>query len=190
MVDKTRIENAVREILIAIGEDPNREGLLETPKRVANMYEEVFAGMHQDPKELIKVFYEGTGDDLVVVKDITLYSMCEHHLLPFTGQAHVIYLPNESGEILGLSKVARLVDNISKKPQLQEKLCAELADIIVEAINPRGVCVVVEAEHLCMTMRGIRKPGSKTVTFANRGIFKNDAQKRAEALSLINISGK
>ncbi len=190
MVDKARIEKAVREILIAIGENPDREGLLETPKRVANMYEEVFAGMHQNPRDLVKVFYEGTGEDMVIVKDITLYSMCEHHLLPFTGVAHVVYLPNESGEILGLSKVARLVDNISKKPQLQEKLCAELADIIEEAINPRGVCVVIEAEHLCMTMRGVRKPGSRTVTFANRGIFKHDPQKRSEALALMNISGK
>ncbi len=188
MVDKARIENAVKEILLAIGEDPNREGLLETPKRVANMYEEVFAGMHQDPREFIKIFKEGNAEDMVIVKDITLYSMCEHHLLPFVGVAHVVYLPNEEGEILGLSKVARIVDNIAKKPQLQERLSSELADLIVESINPRGVCVVIEAEHLCMTMRGIKKPGSRTVTFANRGIMMTDLQKRTEALSLINLS--
>lgn len=187
MIDKQRIENAVREILIGIGEDPDREGLAETPKRIAKMYEEIFAGLHTDPHEYIKVFHESYTEDMVVVKDIPLYSMCEHHLLPFMGVAHVVYIPNEKGEILGLSKVARIVDIISKKPQLQEKLSAEVADLIYTAIHPTGVSVAIEAEHLCMTMRGIRKPGSRTVTFANRGVFRENAELRKEALSLIGM---
>lgn len=187
MVDKQRIEHAVREILIGIGENPDREGLLETPKRIANMYEEIFAGLHTDPQKFVKVFRESYTQDMIVVKDIPLYSMCEHHLLPFMGMAHVVYIPNEKGEILGLSKVARIVDIFSKKPQLQEKLSSEIADFIFDAIHPEGVSVAVEAEHLCMTMRGIRKPGSKTVTFANRGVMIEDKDKRKEALSLIGL---
>lgn len=188
MVDKKRIESAVREILIAIGEDPYREGLLETPQRVANMYEEIFSGLHKDAHKDIKIFHENTSEDMIVIKDIPLYSMCEHHLLPFTGVAHVVYLPNGKGEILGLSKVARIVDTLSKKPQLQEKLCAEIADLLTEALNPLGISVVIEAEHLCMTMRGIKKPGTKTVTFSNRGYMKTDYQLRKEALSLIQLN--
>ncbi len=190
MIDKKRIENAVREILIGIGENPDREGLLETPQRVANMYEEIFAGLSRNPHDDVKVFHSDYTEDMVIVRDIQFYSMCEHHLLPFMGRAHVIYIPNESGEILGLSKVARIVDTIAKKPQLQEKLSGEVADVMVEALHPLGVCVKVEAEHLCMTMRGIKKPGSKTVTFSTRGVFRDDPQKRAEALSLLRGDGR
>lgn len=187
MIDKERVEKAVREILYAIGEDPDREGLLETPKRVANMYEEIFSGLHQNPLDNIKKFSETYNDEMVVVKDIPLYSMCEHHMLPFVGLAHVVYIPKK-GEILGISKLARIVDTISKKPQIQERLCSEIADTLVEAADPMGVAVVIEAEHLCMTMRGIRKPGAKTVTSALRGLMKKDAKSRAEALSLIHGS--
>jgi len=185
MIDKERVKAAIREILIAIGDDPDREGLLETPDRVARMYEEIFAGLHKDPMEDVKVFQEGNHEEMVLVKDIPLHSVCEHHLLPFIGIAHVVYIPRK-GKILGLSKVARIVDNISKKPQLQERLTSQVADVIMEAINPLGVAVVVEAEHLCMTMRGIKKPGSKTVTSALRGTIKTDARTRAEVMSLLN----
>lgn len=185
MVDKERVKAAVKEILFAIGEDPNREGLVETPDRVARMYEEIFAGLHKNVREDIKVFQEENHEEMVLVKDIPLYSVCEHHLLPFIGVAHVAYIPKK-GRILGLSKVARIVDNIAKKPQLQERLTTEVAEVIMETINPLGVAVVVEAEHLCMTMRGIKKPGSKTVTSALRGNIKTDARTRAEALSLIH----
>lgn len=188
MIDKNRIEKAVKEILLAIGDNPEREGLLETPRRVANMYEEIFAGLHKNPNEDIKIFKENYSHEMVIVKDIPLYSMCEHHLLPFMGVAHVVYIPNKSGNILGLSKIARIVDTVSKKPQLQERLCSEIADIIVNAVKPDGVCVVIEAEHLCMTMRGIRKPGSKTITAANRGVMKTNAEIRREAISLIKMS--
>ena len=184
-MDKQRIENAVREILIAIGEDPDREGLIETPKRVANMYEEIFAGIECDITKHFKVFENEDYDELIVVKDIPLYSMCEHHLLPFVGTASVAYLPRD-GKVLGLSKIARIVDDVSKKPQLQERLTKQIADIIVKAVDARGVAVVVEAEHLCMTMRGIRKPGSKTVTSAMRGGCRTDLRTRNEALALIN----
>lgn len=183
-VDHERIRKAVKEILAAIGDDPDREGLRETPDRVASMYGEIFDGFHRDPADDIKIFHEDYNDGMVMVKDIPLYSMCEHHLLPFIGVAHVVYLPR-NGEVLGLSKIARLVDTISKKPQLQERLCSEIADIIVKTVNPMGVAVVIEAEHLCMTMRGIRKPGAKTVTSALRGNVKTDAKTRAEALALI-----
>lgn len=184
-VDQERIRKAIREILYAIGEDPDREGLLETPDRVAGMYAEIFDGLHRDPADDIKIFHEDYNDGMVMVKDIPMYSMCEHHLLPFIGVAHVVYLPR-NGEILGLSKIARLVDTISKKPQLQERLCSEIADIIVKTVNPLGVAVVIEAEHLCMTMRGIRKPGARTVTSALRGSMRSDAKTRAEALALIS----
>lgn len=185
MIDKKRIEKAVHEILLAIGEDPKREGLIETPRRVADMYEEIFAGLSCDPITFAKVFCEGTSDEMVMVKDIPLYSMCEHHLLPFMGVAHVVYIP-KNGKILGLSKIARIVDMIARKPQLQERLTSEIADTILKAVDCVGVAVVVEAEHLCMSMRGIKKPGSKTVTSALRGCIKSDARSRAEVMSLIN----
>lgn len=185
MIDKERIKAAVREILAAIGEDPDREGLLETPDRVARMYEEIFSGLHRSPKEDIKVFQEENHEEMVLVKDIPLYSVCEHHLLPFIGVAHVVYIPRK-GKILGLSKVARIVDTVAKKPQLQERLTSEVANVIMEAIDPIGVAVVVEAEHLCMTMRGVKKPGSKTLTSALRGNIKTDARTRAEVMALIN----
>jgi len=186
MIDKKRIENAVREILSAIGENPDREGLLETPKRVANMYEEIFAGIERDPLEDAKVFFEEGAHEIVVVKDIPVYSMCEHHLLPFMGVAHVAYLPKD-GNILGLSKVARIVDTIAKKPQLQERLCAQVADAIQKSCSPQGVVVVMEAEHLCMTMRGIRKPGAKTTTVATRGAMKENIELRKEAISFFSL---
>lgn len=184
-IDKPRIEKAVLEILYAIGEDPEREGLLETPARVANMYEEIFSGIFRDINEDIKVFHEDNNDEMILVGEIPFYSVCEHHLLPFIGKAHVVYIPKD-GRILGLSKVARIVDTISKKPQLQERLTTQIADIIVEAVDPYGVAVVVEAEHLCMTMRGIKKAGSITTTSALRGICKKDARTRAEAMALIH----
>ncbi|MCX8130752.1 MAG: GTP cyclohydrolase I FolE [Clostridia bacterium] len=185
MIDKDRVKAAVREILIAIGDDPDREGLLETPDRVARMYEEIFAGLHKDPRDEVKIFQEENHEEMVLVKDIPLYSVCEHHLLPFVGVAHVVYLPKR-GKVMGLSKLARIVDTISKKPQLQERLSSQIADVVMETMEPLGVAVVVEAEHLCMTMRGIKKPGSKTVTSALRGIIKTDARTRAEVMSLIN----
>ena len=184
-MDLPRLENAVREILIAIGEDPEREGLLDTPQRVARMYAEVFAGLHRDISKDIKVFHEEGNDEMILIGDIPFYSMCEHHLLPFHGKAHVVYIPRD-GKILGLSKVARIVDTLSRKPQLQERLTSEIADKITEAVDARSVCVIIEAEHLCMTMRGIRKPGSKTVTSAMRGGCRTDARTRNEALALIN----
>lgn len=183
-MDLPRIERAIREILLAIGEDPDREGLQETPHRVARMYGEIFAGLHQKVEDSIKVFHEADHDEMIMVGDIPFYSMCEHHLLPFIGKAHVVYIP-QGGRIIGLSKIARIVDVMSKKPQLQERLTSQIADTIVKAVAPMGVAVVVEAEHLCMTMRGIKKPGSMTVTSALRGLCKRDARSRAEALALI-----
>ena len=184
-MDLPKIENAVRDILEAIGEDPNREGLLETPQRVARMYAEVFAGLHRDINKDIKTFHGEGNDEMILIGDIPFYSMCEHHLLPFHGKAHVVYIPKD-GKIFGLSKVARIVDTLSRKPQLQEKLTSEIADAIEKAVDARSVCVVLEAEHLCMTMRGIRKPGSKTVTSAMRGGCRPDIRTRNEALALIN----
>jgi GTP cyclohydrolase I len=184
-MDLPKIENAVRDILEAIGEDPNREGLLETPQRVARMYAEVFAGLHRDINKDIKTFHGEGNDEMILIGDIPFYSMCEHHLLPFHGKAHVVYIPKD-GKIFGLSKVARIVDTLSRKPQLQEKLTSEIADAIEKAVDARSVCVVLEAEHLCMTMRGIRKPGSKTVTSAMRGGCRSDIRTRNEALALIN----
>jgi len=184
-MDLQRIENAVREILLAVGEDPDREGLRDTPARVSRMYAEIFWGLHRDIQKDIKVFSEPGNDEMILIGDIPFYSMCEHHLLPFFGKAHVVYIPRD-GQILGLSKVARIVDTFSRKPQLQERLTNEIADMVLSAVNPQAVCVVMEAEHLCMTMRGIRKPGSKTVTSAMRGGCRSDARTRAEALALIN----
>ena len=184
-MDLPKIEKAVREILEAVGEDPDREGLVETPQRVARMYAEVFAGLHRDISKDIKAFHGEGNDEMILIGDIPFYSMCEHHLLPFHGKAHVVYIPRD-GKIFGLSKVARIVDTLSRKPQLQERLTSEIADAIEHAVDARSVCVVLEAEHLCMTMRGIRKPGSKTVTSAMRGGCRTDLRTRNEALALIN----
>ena len=183
-MDKERIQNAVREILIAVGENPDREGLLETPKRVANMYEEIFAGLTEDPKQHIRLFNEQSNDEMVIVKDIPFYSMCEHHLLPFFGKAHIGYIPSDN-KIIGLSKLARIVDNFAKKPQVQERLTSDIADFLNDNLQPKGVAVIMEAEHMCMTMRGARAAGSKTQTSALRGIMRTDAKTRAEVLSLL-----
>jgi GTP cyclohydrolase I len=185
-VDIERISAAVVEILEAIGEDPQREGLLRTPERVANMYAEVFAGLQEDPEHHLEVQFEAEHDEMVMVRDIPFYSMCEHHLLPFVGQAHVAYVPGEAGKITGLSKLARLVEAYARRPQVQERLTSQVADKLMEVLEPRGTLVVVEAEHHCMSMRGVRKPGSLTITSAVRGIFLSDAT-RAEALQLIGM---
>lgn len=182
--DHARIEAAVREILIGIGEDPDRDGLRDTPARVARAYEETMLGLRQDPAELLATTFDIAHDELVLVKDIEVWSTCEHHLVPFTGVAHVGYIPGPDGKVTGLSKLARLVDVYAKRPQVQERMTAEIADALVTHLNPRGAIVVVECEHLCMTMRGVRKPGSKTVTSAVRGQLR-DAATRAEAMSLI-----
>lgn len=186
-MDKDKIKKAVRDILEAIGENPDREGLLETPRRIADMYEEIFCGIGKDPaKHLELQFKEEKHNELVLVKDIPFYSMCEHHLVPFYGKAHVGYIPKK-GRLTGLSKLARVVETISKRPQLQERITSEIADIIMEKLDPYGVIVVIEAEHMCMTMRGVKKPGSKTVTSAVRGILKTEEKSRNEALTLINM---
>ena len=183
-LDMERAEAAVRELLIAIGEDPDREGLLETPNRVARACAEIFAGMHEDPAaHLLRQFHEADHEEMVIVRDIAFTSMCEHHLLPFTGRAHVAYIPRK-GRITGLSKLARCVEGYARRPQVQERLTSQIADAIMRSLNPLGVIVVVEAEHMCMTARGIKKPGSLTVTSAVRGSFKEDEKTRAEALSL------
>jgi GTP cyclohydrolase I len=186
-VDLDRIERAVAEILAAIGEDPARDGLLATPRRVAKMYAEVCAGLHEDPAQHLLVTFEADHDEMVMVRDIPLYSLCEHHLVPFHGRAHVAYVPGADGRITGLSKIARLVDGFAKRPQVQERLTAQVADALVTALQPRGALVIIEAEHLCMSMRGIRKPGSMTLTSAVRGIFKENAATRAEAYSMIGL---
>ncbi|MGY4718677.1 GTP cyclohydrolase I FolE [Naumannella cuiyingiana] len=184
-VDHERVVAAVREILIGIGEDPDREGLRETPGRVARAYVEMFAGIGAEPEEALSTTFDLGHDELVLVTDIELWSVCEHHLLPFTGVAHVGYVPAPDGRITGLSKLARLVDLYAKRPQVQERLTTQIADALVEGLQPRGVIVVIEAEHLCMTMRGVRKPGAKTITSAVRGQLR-DATTRAEALALIH----
>jgi len=183
-IDKPKVEQAVRMILEAIGEYPEREGLVDTPRRVANMYSEIFAGLDVEPRELLKVRFSEFHDELVLVKDIPLYSMCEHHLLPFYGRAHVAYIPR-GGQVVGISKLARVVDAYAHRPQLQERLTSQIADCINDTLKPDGVGVVIQAEHMCMTMRGIRKPGSLTVTSAVRGIFESRSEARAELLSLI-----
>jgi GTP cyclohydrolase IA len=187
-VDHPRIAAAVREILLAIGEDPDRDGLKATPERVARMYAEVCRGLHQDPAEHLLTTFDAGHDELILVKDIPLYSLCEHHLLPFLGLAHVGYIPNEDGRITGLSKLARLVDGFAARPQVQERLTTEVADALVKVLDPRGVIVVVEAEHLCMSMRGVRKPGSSTVTSAVRGLFRHDMSSRMEAMRMMGKS--
>ncbi|NLT96107.1 MAG: GTP cyclohydrolase I FolE [Clostridia bacterium] len=186
-MDKERIEKAVREILAAIGEDPEREGLKDTPKRIANMYEEIFSGLNEDPGKHLEIYFEEEQhEELVLVKDIPFYSVCEHHLVPFFGKAHVGYLP-KGGKLTGLSKLARVVEAVARRPQLQERLTSTIADVIMDRLSPYGVIVVVEAEHMCMTMRGVKKPGSKTVTSAVRGVFKKDAKSRSEAMALIQF---
>lgn len=183
--DQERAEAAVRELLHAIGEDPDRDGLRETPARVARAYQEMFAGLYTDPDSVLNTMFDEDHDELVLVKEIPLYSTCEHHLVSFHGVAHVGYIPGNDGRVTGLSKIARLVDLYSKRPQVQERLTSQIADALVKKLNPRGVIVVVEAEHLCMAMRGVRKPGAVTTTSAVRGLFKTNAASRAEALDLI-----
>jgi GTP cyclohydrolase I len=183
--DLARIERAVREILIAIGEDPDRDGLLDTPSRVARMYSEIFAGLHDDPSSYLKTTFEADHDEMVMVRDIPMYSACEHHLLPWIGKAHVAYIPNDDGRITGLSKLARLVDAYAKRPQVQERLTSQIADELDRSLEPKGVMVVIEAEHLCMTMRGIRKPGATTVTSAVRGLFRRSVATREEAMRFL-----
>lgn len=185
MVDKERIKKAVKEILEAIGENPEREGLKETPDRVARMYEEIFRGINSNPCDLAKIFDEQEATEPVIVKDIPIYSMCEHHMLPFIGLAHVAYIPKD-GKILGLSKIARMVECVSNRLQLQERLSQEIANSIQDAIDPLGIMVIVEAEHMCMVMRGIKKVGSKTVTIAKKGIVKDDINLSQEIMTLMN----
>ncbi len=184
MINKTRIEAAVKEILLAIGEDPEREGLVETPRRVAAMYAEIFSGLDSDPRRHVKLF-STEHEEMVIVRDIPLYSMCEHHLLPFVGKAHVAYIPSD-GKVAGLSKIARIVEDFARRPQLQERLTGQIADFIMDEFHPQGVAVVIEAEHLCMTMRGVRSAGSQTQTSALRGIFRSDAKTRSEAMMLLH----
>ena len=188
-VDRPRLERAVREILFAIGEDPDRDGLLRTPARVAEMYSEICAGLTEDPARHLVVTFEADHDEMVLVRDIALYSICEHHLIPFHGRAHVAYIPGDDGRITGLSKLARLVDGFAKRPQVQERLTTQVADAIVTALAPRGAFVMIEAEHLCMSMRGVRKPGTLTVTSAVRGLFKENPATRAEVMSLLGPLG-
>lgn len=184
-MDRTKIEQGVRLILEGIGEDADREGLRETPTRVAKMYEEVCAGMHQDPAEHFETTFDEHHEEMVLVRDIPFYSLCEHHLMPFFGMAHVAYIPAVDGRICGLSKLARLVDVFAKRPQVQERLTSQIADTLIEELHPQGAIVVLEAEHLCMSMRGVKKPGARTMTSAVRGVFERSQATRAEALSLI-----
>lgn len=184
-VDRSKIEDAIRLIIEAIGEDPNRPGLKRTPERVADMYADLFSGVGQDAREALSVVFEEGHDELVMVRDIPFYSLCEHHLVPFHGRAHVGYLPNDRGEITGLSKLARVVEVVARRPQVQERLTSEIADVIMDVLDAKGSMVIIEAEHLCMSMRGIRKPGAVTVTSAVRGIFKSNPATRAEAMSLL-----
>ncbi|HEU5308499.1 MAG TPA: GTP cyclohydrolase I FolE [Acidimicrobiia bacterium] len=188
-IDTGRIERAVREILEAIGEDPDRDGLVRTPTRIAHMYEEIFAGLHEDPSHHLTVTFEADHDEMVMVRDIAVTSVCEHHLVPFAGRAHVAYIPGSDGRITGLSKIARLVDGFAKRPQVQERLTTQIADALVDTLDPIGVLVMIEAEHFCMSMRGVKKPGSLTITSAVRGLFKSNAATRAEAMSLITYPG-
>jgi GTP cyclohydrolase I len=181
--DQPRVERAVRELLVAVGEDPDREGLRETPARVARTYRELLSGLHVDPRECLKKFFTETYDEVVVVRDISFCSLCEHHLLPFMGQAHIGYLP--SGRVIGLSKLARLVEVISRRPQVQERMTEQVADLLVEELDVRGVAVIVEATHTCMTIRGVRKPGSLCVTSAMRGAFRDSASTRSEVMHLM-----
>ena len=183
-MNKNKIAKAVRQILEAIGEDPQRRDLLETPRRVADMYEEIFSGIKQDPEKELEVILEQKHHEIILLRGIPLYSVCEHHLLPFTGRVHIAYIP-KNGRVTGLSKLARVVDILSRRPQVQERLTTQIAEIIMGKLNPIGVMVVIEAEHLCMSMRGVKKPGTMTVTSAVRGIFKENEKTRSEALSLM-----
>jgi GTP cyclohydrolase I len=183
-IDLPRIEKAVREILIAVGEDPDREGLQETPQRVARSYAEVFAGLHQDPAEILGTTFDINHEEMVLVKDIPFYSTCEHHLVPFHGTAHIGYIPSHEGKVTGLSKLARLVEIYARRPQVQERLTTQIVEALVKYLEPKGAIVVIECEHMCMSMRGVRKPGAKTVTSAVRGQLREQAT-RAEAMSLI-----
>jgi GTP cyclohydrolase I len=189
MIDTGRIEQAVREILLAIGEDPERDGLKRTPARVAAMYAEIFGGLDENPADHLNVTFEAEHDEMVMVRDIPLHSSCEHHLVPFAGRAHVAYIPGPDGRITGLSKIARLVDGFARRPQVQERLTTQIADALVEELRPEGALVMIEAEHLCMSMRGVRKPGALTITSAVRGLFKTNAATRAEAMTLITHPG-
>ena len=184
-VDQARAAAAVRELLLAVGEDPDRPGLQDTPQRVARAYSEIFAGLGQDPYEILATTFAEDHDEMVLVKDIPMYSTCEHHLVPFHGVAHVGYIPGEDGRVTGLSKLARLVEVYARRPQVQERMTSQIADALAEVLKPRGALVVIEAEHLCMAMRGIRKPGSTTVTSAVRGIFRDNPATRSEAMSLV-----
>ena len=186
-IDEQRVQAAIRELLLGMGEDPDREGLLETPARVARACSEILGGTQEDPRQhLLKQFHEESHEEMVIVKDIPFSSMCEHHLLPFVGKAHVAYIPKE-GRITGLSKVARCVEGYAHRLQLQERMTSQIADAMMDALEPLGVCVVIEAEHMCMTMRGVKKPGSKTVTSAVRGAFRSDPRTRKEALDLLGV---
>jgi GTP cyclohydrolase I len=187
MQDSEAVERAVRELLKAVGEDPEREGLVETPRRVAEMFREVFGGLQEDPAKLLDVTFDERHEEMIVLRDIPFYGMCEHHLLPFSGIAHVAYIPR--GRVVGISKLARVVDCLARRPQLQERLTSQIADLIEERLKPRGVAVVVKAEHLCMTMRGIKKPGSLVVTSATRGGFRAREATRMEFLALLNGGG-
>jgi GTP cyclohydrolase I len=182
-VDRVRLEAAVRELLEAIGEDPQREGLLDTPRRVAETYQQIFGGLSVDPREHLSVGFQEGHEEMVILRDIPFYSICEHHLLPFHGVAHVGYIP--AGRVVGVSKIARAVEGFAKRPQLQERLTSQIADSMMECLGPQGVAVVMEAEHLCMTMRGVRKPGSRVVTSAMRGVFRRSSVTRSEFLSLV-----
>jgi len=183
-MDKKKIEKAVRDILTAIGEDPNRKDLLKTPQRVAEMYEEIFSGMKEDPKKELEVVLDQKHEEIILLKGIPLYGVCEHHLLPFLGKAHIAYIPR-GGRVTGLSKLARVVDILSKRPQVQERLTTQIAEIIMSKLKPQGCMVVIEAEHMCMSMRGVKKPGTLTVTSAVRGVFQENEKTRSETLSLI-----
>jgi GTP cyclohydrolase IA len=182
-VDQPRIVNAVREILLAVGEDPDREGLCDTPGRIARMYAEMFRGLHEDPREHLKKFFTEKCDEVVLVRDISFNSMCEHHMLPFMGKAHVAYLPG--GRVVGLSKLARVVESVARRPQVQERMTEQIADLLVEQLQAKGVAVVIEAEHTCMTIRGVRKPGCVCVTSAMKGVFRTGSSTRAELMTLI-----
>jgi GTP cyclohydrolase I len=183
--DLQKVEEGVRLILEGIGEDPGRDGLKETPRRVAEMYREVFGGLHEDPDAVVDAVFDVGHDEMIMVRDIPFASFCEHHLVPFAGMAHVAYVPNEDGRITGLSKLARLVDVLARRPAVQENLTTQIADVLERTLRPRGVFVVLEAEHLCMSIRGVKKPGSETVTSAVRGVFRTDPRTRAEAMGLI-----
>ena len=185
-IDRARIQKAVREILEAIGEDPDRDGLRRTPERVADMYAEIFGGLHEDPVSTLDVFFESGHDEMVGLRDIPLYSMCEHHLAPFVGRAHVVYIPNDDGRITGLSKLVRAVNVHAARPQVQENLTTDIADTIEKALQPRGVLVSIEAEHFCMSMRGVSRPGITTFTNAVRGLFRDDSRTRAEGMAFIS----